>query len=612
MFVDITERKEAEKQIKQAEEFLNTIIDNIPIPVFAKSAQDGQFILWNEASEALFGLTKEEVIGKTDYDFFPKEQADFFREKDRESFVSGKVIDISEESVLTKNSGTRMLHTRKVPVYDKEKRPSCLLAISQDITERKQAEEKLEREKAFSDTIIDSLPGIFYLIDDTGRFVRWNNNAEKVSGYSVQDILGTHALNFFPSEEKAIVGKAIEDVFAKGESSVEAAFVAKNGNKMPYYFTGKRVILDGKPCIAGMGIDIAERKKAEEALKESEVRYRMLFENMGDAVAIYRAVDDGQDFILTDFNKTGAKIEQTSREAVIGKSVLEVFPGVKELGLLEVLQRVWRTGEPEHHPVSMYKDERIQGWRQNFVYRLPSGEVVAVYTDETERRKAEEALKRSEQQLSLALEGAEQGMWDWNLKTGLPIWDDRAIEMMGYTREEVEPNLSFWKRNVHPEDWPRISEAFNRHIQGGSPSYEAEYRVRTKSGDWRWILARGKVVVYDTDGKPLRMMGTNLDITKRKSDEQEREHLRVQLAQSQRMEAIGTLAGGIAHDFNNLLTVILGFAELLLVGKDERDPSLCRPSENTRSSQERSRSGSEHTYIQQEVGDQSPPPQPES
>ena len=573
MYVDITERRDAEQQIKQAEEFLNTIINNLPIPVFAKSAQDGQFILWNKANEALVGLTKEEVIGKTDYDFFPKEQADFFREKDRESFASGEVIDIPEEPILTKNLGTRILHTRKVPVYDKDNQPSCLLAISQDITERKQAEERLEKEKNFSDTIIDSLPGIFYLFDDTGRFLRWNKNFEKVSGYSIQEILEMHPLGFFSDDEKAIVGKAIEEVFATGESGVEAYFVSKSGSKMPFYFTGKQVILDGKPCIAGMGIDIGERKQAEEALRESEVRYRLLFENMGDAVAIYKPDEGGQDFILTDFNKTGAMIERISREAVIGKNIIEIFPGVKDMGLFEVFQRVWRTGKPERHPVSMYKDERIQGWRQNFVYRLPSGEIVAVYTDETERRKAEEALRRSEQQLSLALEGAEQGMWDWNLKTGRPIWDDRATEMMGYTREEVEQSLSFWKHLVHPEDWPRVSEAFNRHIQGRSPSYEAEYRVRTKSGEWRWVLSRGKAVVYDTDGKPLRMMGTNLDITKRKADEQEREYLRVQLAQSQKMEAIGTLAGGIAHDFNNLLTVILGFSELLLIGKDERDPS---------------------------------------
>ncbi|HTY22024.1 MAG TPA: PAS domain S-box protein, partial [Desulfomonilaceae bacterium] len=108
---DITKRKQAEEQIKQAEEFLNTVVDNLPIAVFAKSAQNGQFILWNKASEALFGLSREQAIGKTDYDFFPKEQARFFWAKDRESLASGQVIDIPEEPILTKNLGARILHT---------------------------------------------------------------------------------------------------------------------------------------------------------------------------------------------------------------------------------------------------------------------------------------------------------------------------------------------------------------------------------------------------------------------------------------------------------------------------------------------------------------------
>ena len=140
---DITEHRRAEEQIKQAKEFLNTVVDNLPIAVFAKSAEDGRLILWNKASESLFGFTRDQVIGKTDHDLFLKEQALYFWKKDRESFASGEIIDIPEEPIRTKNLGTRMLHTRKVPVYDKDSQPSCLLAISQDITEQKNLQRQL-------------------------------------------------------------------------------------------------------------------------------------------------------------------------------------------------------------------------------------------------------------------------------------------------------------------------------------------------------------------------------------------------------------------------------------------------------------------------------------
>jgi PAS domain S-box-containing protein len=144
---------------------------------------------------------------------------------------------------------------------------------------------------------------------------------------------------------------------------------------------------------------IEEHKRTEEALRESEARYKGIVEHTNNGVAVYRATSDQEDFIFIDFNKSGEKIEKIKRDEVIGKRVLDVFPGIKEFGLLKVFQRVWRTGMPEHFPVSQYKDQRIIGWRDNFVYKLPSGEIVAVYSDETERKQAEEALQMAHAEL---------------------------------------------------------------------------------------------------------------------------------------------------------------------------------------------------------------------
>jgi PAS domain S-box-containing protein len=145
--------------------------------------------------------------------------------------------------------------------------------------------------------------------------------------------------------------------------------------------------------------DVTDRRRTEKALLESEARYRGIVEHTVNGVAVYRAEKNGEDFLFVDFNRSGERIEKVKRDEVIGKSVLEVFPGVKEFGLFEVMQRVWKSGKPEHHPVSMYKDERIIGWRDNFVYKLPSGEIVAVYSDETERKQREEALRKARDQL---------------------------------------------------------------------------------------------------------------------------------------------------------------------------------------------------------------------
>ena len=132
-----------------------------------------------------------------------------------------------------------------------------------------------------------------------------------------------------------------------------------------------------------------------EALRVSEAKFRGLFDNMSSGVAIYEAADHGKNFIFRDFNDAGCRIEQVKREDVIGKRVTDVFPGIGEFGFLEVLQRVWKSGAPEVFPTKQYQDKRIAGWRENYVFKLPSGEVVAVYDDITERKRTEAVLERS-------------------------------------------------------------------------------------------------------------------------------------------------------------------------------------------------------------------------
>ncbi|SEM16091.1 PAS domain S-box-containing protein [Syntrophus gentianae] len=140
---DITEHKRTDELLMEREEFLSSIIENIPDMIFIKDAKDLRFIRFNRAGENLLGFKREELIGKSDYDFFPREQADFFTKNDREVLDSGQPCDIPEEPIASR-SGKRILHTQKIPIPDKDGNPAYLLGISEDITERKRAEEEQE------------------------------------------------------------------------------------------------------------------------------------------------------------------------------------------------------------------------------------------------------------------------------------------------------------------------------------------------------------------------------------------------------------------------------------------------------------------------------------
>jgi diguanylate cyclase (GGDEF)-like protein/PAS domain S-box-containing protein len=128
-------------------------------------------------------------------------------------------------------------------------------------------------------------------------------------------------------------------------------------------------------------------------LRESEIRFRELFNSMNSGVIIYRAKDKGQDFIIADINPAGERISQVKKQDIVGKTVTDVFPGVREIGLFDVLQESWKTGAQKHHPVSLYQDNHISHWVENNIYMLASGEIVAVYDDVTERKRMEDEIR---------------------------------------------------------------------------------------------------------------------------------------------------------------------------------------------------------------------------
>ena len=322
-----------------------------------------------------------------------------------------------EYRVRTKSGEWKWVLSRgKVVERDKDGRAVRMTGTYLDISERKHAEEALRESEERYRTVAEFTYDWEYWADPEGNLLYVSPACERVTGYSAQEFLDNpHLLQtIVHSDDLPGLKKHLREVRTYDQASLHSLdfrIVHRNGEVRwinhacrPVHGKGGRP-LGRRAC----NRDVTDRKTFEAALVDNEARYRALFENMRNGVAIYEAADNGDDFVIVDFNKAAEIVSGLSRDQVIGKRISDVFPSVKELGLFEVLQKTWRTGEPVHHPVNKYQDERIEIWVENFVYKLPSGEIVAVFSDETERKLAEEALRESEEKYRLVVDKAQEG-----------------------------------------------------------------------------------------------------------------------------------------------------------------------------------------------------------
>jgi|GEM_PF-748237 len=237
--------------------------------------------------------------------------------------------------------------------------------------------------------------GVLVAHPATRKFLFANAAICRMLQFSAEELCCMAVEDIHPKEAIDRVLAAFYDLTQGRKSLVNSIPVRRKDGSILYAdITAKPALIAGREYAAAFFADVTCRVEAEDALRVSEERYRQLFDRMAGCVAVYEAQADGQDFVLTDLNRAAEQTEAVSKADVVGKSILAAFPGTEKSGLFEAIQRVWRTGEPEHHSlVAKYGDERIQGWQDNYVYRLPSGQVVAAYEDVTEREKAKESLR---------------------------------------------------------------------------------------------------------------------------------------------------------------------------------------------------------------------------
>jgi two-component system, cell cycle sensor histidine kinase and response regulator CckA len=271
---DITERKRAEEELQRSQAFITSVVENLPNMIFVKDAKDLKFVRVNKASEDLLGHSREVLIGKSDYDLFRKEEADFFTKKDRQVLESGRLLDIPEEPIETKDQGLRILHTKKIPICDDKGEPQYLLGISEDITDRKQAEEALGASERLMNNILENIPSYVFATDRQHHYILLSDDLAKFYGKRKEEILGKTHHSVFPEKVADAIQATNEQIMTSGIAQQLEEVVESPVSGIPRILsTNKSPLRDEKGQIygiSGIATDITEHKRLETQFRQAQ------------------------------------------------------------------------------------------------------------------------------------------------------------------------------------------------------------------------------------------------------------------------------------------------------------------------------------------------------
>lgn len=302
---DITERKIAEKKLIENEALLASILETLPVAVFGKNIKnDYRFSIWNKKAEEIFGLKASDCIGKTDYDFFPKEEADWFRTKDIEASKMKEVLDIPEEVVESKYKRV-IVHTQKTVVRDIKGDPLFLLGVSEDITERKKAEEKIKKSEEKYRSVVENAADTIITVDTENK-IRFINHTQ--SGLTIEQVIGTNLYTYIPQEYQELVKQKLKRVY-DSQKSQNYEILGKHSDGSTAWYSvnvGPLFLGDEVTGVTLIVRDISASKKAEEkiqqSLKEKEVLLKEVHHRVKNNLQIILSILNLQYATITDKN----------------------------------------------------------------------------------------------------------------------------------------------------------------------------------------------------------------------------------------------------------------------------------------------------------------------
>lgn len=552
----IAESKRLETKLRSTKNYFESILRN-SLDLMITVKKDGTIGYTNHLLDAMTGYRQEDVLGKHFIDFIPRHMKDFMWEKWKE--INEGISGIYETQII-KADGTLMnclISTSAVEGFKE------FLVSIRDLTMRMQAEEALRESEERYRTVIEQSADCIYLADaDTRRILESNPSFRRLLGYSPGEIDGLTLYDFIVHEQQDIDEKIGQMLRGSSCFIGERRYRRKDGTLVHVEVSASPISYRGRNVICGVARDITGRKRVEEALQESEEKFRAISNTAADAILVMD--NDGR---ISYWNPAAEKMFGYSSEEAKDKELhLFLAPERYHESYKQGFSKFRKTGQgPAIGNISEFFAMRKNG--TEFPIEVSTSAIqirgkwyaVGIIRDITERKRLEKARIESEQKYRALFEESKDVVYISTPEGKFLDINPAGIELFGYASKEEMLQIDI-ARDLYA--YPGHREGFQQVLakQGYVKDYEVPFR--RKDGEQVAVLLTTSIV-RDEKGRIIAYQGIMKDITERKRLEQ-------QLLQAQKMEAIGQLAGGVAHDFNNILTAIIGYGSFLQmnIGKD--------------------------------------------
>ncbi len=513
---DLTDRKLAEKALRESEYRFRSLVDHLPQSIFVKD-RSSNYVTCNHRYAQGLGIEPEAIAGRTDYEFHPKDLADKYREDDQTVIVSGKTLSLEEKYV--RFGEERWARITKVPYRDQTGDIIGVVGIFEDITEGKRIGQEIRENEERYRRLSEDMPIYVstFLPDSTLTYV--NSALAGMSGMDPEEMIGLRVFDRLSPHDRAVTRERLALLTPENPIEThEQSCITPEGSERFQEWTN-RAFFDDSGLVTryqGVGRDITDRKRAEKALRQTQQELKCIL----DAVPamIWQKDTEGR-YIMV--NQLYCKTVGLSEEAVIGNTDFDLYPDEIASRYMEDDQEIL-TSQASKHAIEEFhkKPSGDHGWSltDKMVWYDMDGSVrgtIGFALDITDRKNAEEALKESEGRFRALAECSAVGIYLTDQNGDCIYVNRRWMEAANLTAEEAYGKG--WLNGLHPDDRAAIGERWYQSVQSGG-MWGFEYRFQDRAGHVTWVYGTA-APLYSTDGTEVGHVGVNVDITDRKEAE---------------------------------------------------------------------------------------------